>query len=160
MARNGVIGNNQGLPWRLPEDMRFFMMTTTGKPVIMGRKTFESMKAPLPRRLNIVITRTQSYARQGVVVATSLEQALEIAGQYCALHGGDEIMVAGGSEIYRLALPVARRLYVTTIAADVSGDTSFPSVDWSRWRALWCREYLRLPAHDYDFSIAQWEALD
>lgn len=157
MARNRVIGSNQGLPWRLPEDMRFFMMTTTGKPVIMGRKTFESMKAPLPRRLNIVVTREAGYVREGVQVAGSFEAALAFARTYCEEMHCNEIIVAGGSEIYRLALPHAGRLYVTRIAADIEGDTHFPEMDWSGWQQCWKRDYLQLPAHDYDFSIAQWQ---
>ncbi len=156
MARNGVIGNAQGLPWRLPEDLRFFMRTTARKPVIMGRKTFETMKAPLPRRLNIIVTRDASYAREGISVATSLDAALEIARVYCAAQGLDELIVAGGSEIYRQALPLAQRLYVTTVAAEPSGDTVFPDVDWSAWERCWYREFTALDAHDHDFSIAQW----
>lgn len=158
MDRNRVIGSNQDLPWRLPEDTRFFMMTTARKPVIMGRKTLESMPAPLPRRLNIVVTRERAYqAAKGVVVCQTFEAALEAARNHCAEHLLDEIIVAGGSEIYALALPQAQRLYVTTVAAEVASETRFPALDWQQWQRCWSRLYQDLPGHAYDFEIAQWE---
>lgn len=158
MDRNRVIGANQDLPWRLPEDTRFFMMTTARKPVIMGRKTLESMPAPLPRRLNIVVTRDRAYqGAKGVVVCQTLEAALEVARGHCAEHLLDEIIIAGGSEIYALALPQAQRLYVTTVDAEVTGETRFPAVNWEHWQRCWSRRYEDLPNHAHDFEIAQWE---
>ena len=156
MSRNGVIGNGDGLPWHLPEDLRFFMRTTARKPVIMGRKTFETLKAPLPRRLNIVVSRSSKEFADGVAVVGSLPAALAQASAFCAEQGLDETIVAGGSEIYRLALPVAQRLYVTTIDADIPGDTKFPDMDWSQWVQCWRRDYLGLSRHEHNFSIAQW----
>ena len=157
MTRNGVIGAAQGLPWRLPDDMRFFMMTTAAKPVIMGRKTFESMKAPLPRRTNIVVTRDVAYDREGIRVAQSLPAALDVARDVCSDTGRDELIVAGGAEIYRQALPQAHRLYVTLIDAEIDGDTFIPDVDWHRFRLIWRHEFGQRPAHDYPFSIAMYE---
>ena len=158
MDRNRVIGSDQDLPWRLPEDTRFFMMTTARKPVIMGRKTLESMPAPLPRRLNIVVTRDSGYqAAHGVVVCQSLETALQAAREHCAEHLLDEIIVAGGAEIYALAMPHARRLYVTTIEAEVTGQTRFPVIEWGHWHRCWSRRYQDLPGHEHAFEIAQWE---
>lgn len=157
MTRNGVIGHDQGLPWRLPEDLRFFMVTTTAKPVIMGRKTFESMKSPLPRRTNIVVTRASDYARAGIEVASSLDAALDTARAICQRDGRDEIMVAGGSEIYRQALPLADRLYVTWIDTELEGDTRFPDVDWGAFSEVWRRDCGQLPAHDYPFSLRMYE---
>jgi dihydrofolate reductase len=157
MADNGVIGAAGGLPWRLPQDLRFFMMTTSRKAVIMGRKTFESMKAPLPRRRNIVVTRDAGYDRAGIDVAASFEGAVDIATRYSAEQRLDEIAVAGGSEIYRLALPQADRLYVTRIHAEIDGDTMFPAVPWDAFARCWHRRYDDLPAHDHSFTIEMWE---
>jgi dihydrofolate reductase len=126
MARNRVIGRDNRLPWRLPRDMQFFVATTMGKPVIMGRRTFESMKAPLAGRTNIVVTSDTGYRREGVLVAHSLEAALDLAQAQCRADDVEEAMVIGGAEIYRVALPLATRLYVTLIDADVEGDTFFP----------------------------------
>ena len=157
MTRNGVIGRSGGLPWRLPEDLQFFMRTTTAKPNIMGRKTLESMKAPLPRRANIVITRQGDYERSGVEVGSNLDVALTLARRHCLEDGRDELMVIGGAEIYRQALPLADRLYVTHIDVDLDGDTHFPVVDWSRFEERWRCDFGHLPAHDYPFSIAMYE---
>ncbi len=156
MSDNGVIGRAGGLPWRLPEDMRYFMATTSRKAVIMGRKTFESMKAPLPRRRNIVITRSEDYERPGIDVAPSLEGALAIAADYSAQHHLDEICVAGGSDIYRVALPRADRLYVTRVHAQIDGDVHFPAVPWHDFEQRWSRRFAALPAHDHDFTIEMW----
>lgn len=157
MADNGVIGAAGGLPWRLPEDLRFFMMTTSRKAVIMGRKTFESMKAPLPRRRNIVVTRDAGYDRAGIDVAASFDHAVALAAIHSAEQRLDEIAVAGGSEIYRLALPRADRLYVTRIHAEIDGDTVFPPVPWDAFERCWQRRYDNLPAHDHSFTIEMWE---
>ena len=109
MAENGLIGAGGGLPWRLPDDMRHFMDTTMGKPVIMGRKTFESMKAALPGRANIVLTRDRTWRRDGAEVVGDLDAALALAEARAGAHGVDEVMVIGGADIYALALPRARR---------------------------------------------------
>ncbi|MEM6708117.1 MAG: dihydrofolate reductase [Pseudomonadota bacterium] len=159
MTRNGVIGANQGLPWRLPEDLRFFMMTTTAKPNVMGRKTFESMKAPLPRRPNIVITRQTDYRRDDVDIVPTLDAGLSRARELCAELGRDELMVIGGAEIYRQALPQADRLYVTFVDADVDGDTCFPEVPWDRFTEVWRRDFGLLPGHDYPYTTAMFEAM-
>ena len=157
MTRNGVIGRAGGLPWRLPEDLQFFMRTTTAKPNIMGRKTLESMKAPLPRRTNIVVTRQPDYRRDRVQVTPTLDSALELARAQCLADGRDELMVIGGAELYRTALPQADRLYVTRVDAELEGDTVFPAVDWDRFEERWRQGFGQLPAHDYPFSIAMYE---
>lgn len=153
MSRNRVIGREGGLPWRLSTDMQHFMTTTMGKPVIMGRKTFETMKAPLPGRTNIVITRDRRYRRPGVRVVHGLEEALAVAARQCAADGCDEIMVAGGADVYRRALPVASRLYVTIVEADVEGDTFFPEIDFGDWREVSRRRYPADATNDYPFSL-------
>jgi dihydrofolate reductase len=132
VAENGVIGRDGALPWRLPEDLKWFKARTMGKPIIMGRKTWESFpKRPLPGRTNIIVTRNESYRAEGGVVATSLDLALEIARGEAA----DEIMVIGGAELYALALPRAKRIYLTEVAVRTEGDTFFPTFDRSAWLA-------------------------
>ncbi len=153
MARNRVIGRDNQLPWRLPRDMQFFVATTMGKPVIMGRRTFESMKAPLAGRTNIVVTRDTGYRREGVLVAHSLDAALELAEARCRTDDVDEAMIIGGAEIYRLALPLATRLYVTLIDADVEGDTFFPEVDLDAWREVSRESFPAEAGNGLPFSI-------
>jgi dihydrofolate reductase len=157
MTRNRVIGQGNGLPWRLPKDLQFFMKTTMGHPVVMGRKTFETMKAPLPGRTNIVVTRDPDYRRAGVLVAGDLTGALALAEAQARQDGRDEIFVAGGAEIYRLALDVATRLYVTEIDAELQGDTFFPELDWSRWRRVRSEVHAPDPSHAYGFTISIFE---
>jgi dihydrofolate reductase len=160
MSRNRVIGRGARLPWRLPKDMQFFVATTMGKPVIMGRRTFETMKAPLAGRTNIVITRNADYHRQGIKVAGDLDAALALAQEQCAIDGCDEIVVAGGADIYRLALPAATRLYVTLIDADVEGDTFFPEIDFQQWREVKRESFPADAANGYPFSISVFERPD
>ena len=157
MARNRVIGRDNQLPWRLPKDMQFFVATTMGKPVIMGRRTFESMKAPLAGRTNIVITRDLAYRREGVLVAHSLEEALDLAEARCRADDVEEAMVIGGAGIYRMALPLATRLYVTLIDADVDGDTYFPDVDLDAWREVSRETFPADAANRLPFSIVVYE---
>ena len=118
-ARNGVIGRNNALPWHLPEDLRYFKRVTMGKPIVMGRKTWESIGRPLPGRTNIVITRRPDYAAEGARVVGSLEEALSLAEDIALIDGSNELLVIGGAEIYKAALPLASRLYLTEVQADV-----------------------------------------
>ena len=136
IAENGVIGSKGGLPWRLSTDLKRFKATTMGKPIVMGRKTWESFpKRPLPGRLNIVVTRDKAYRAEGAETVSSLRDAIalaEIRGRCMA--AVDEICVIGGGEIYRQALPLADRLHVTHVLASVDGDTVFPTIDPAVWR--------------------------
>jgi dihydrofolate reductase len=132
-ARNGVIGKDNQLPWHLPQDLKYFREKTTGKPVIMGRKTFESIGKPLPNRVNIVITRNKDWSRDGIIVVHDLAEAIKAAGNIRVDGSEFEIMVIGGAEIYKSALPMADRVYLTHINRDVDGDASFPVLDDS-----WC----------------------
>ena len=127
MARGNVIGVANTLPWHLPEDLKHFKAVTLGKPVIMGRKTFDSIGRPLPGRLNIVITRQSDWQHDGVSVAHSLEQALALAANV------PEVCIIGGAELYRQALPLADRLCLTHIALDVAGDACFPAWSDEQW---------------------------
>ena len=130
MADNGVIGDAGGIPWRIPEDMRRFKALTMGKPIVMGRRTWESFpKRPLPGRTNIVITRDPAYRAEGGVVAGSLEAALTAA----RAERPDEIMIVGGAEIYRAALPLAGRIHLTEVHIEAGGDTMF-AFDRAAWR--------------------------
>lgn len=135
-SRNGVIGRNNQLPWHLPQDLKYFKAVTFGKPVIMGRKTYESIGRPLPGRTNIVITRDAQWsAVEGVIVVNSVEKALgeaqKVLGE--ALSPINEAMVIGGAEIYRLTLGVADKVYLTRVNCDVEGDAWFPSLDQDCW---------------------------
>ena len=130
-ANNRIIGKDNDMPWHLPADLAYFKKTTLGKPVVMGRKTYESIGRPLPGRQNIVISRDENYHAEGVDTVTSVEQALAMAGNV------EEVMVIGGGAIYTHCLPAADRLYITHINADINGDTQFPSYDTSKkWQKI------------------------
>lgn len=128
LDRNGVIGDDGRIPWRLPADLKYFKRVTMGKPLIMGRKTYESIGHPLPGRHNIVLTRQRDYRAPGCTVVHSLEEALAAAGDV------EEVMVAGGSSIYRQFLPRADRLYLTFVETTADGETTFPPFDREEWR--------------------------
>ena len=133
VAKNRVIGNNNQLLWHLPEDMRHFRETTRGKPVIMGRKTWESLPdsfRPLPGRLNIVVSRNPAYQAPGATLAGSLEEAIRCA------ENAREMFVIGGEELYRQALPLADQLYLTEIEKDFEGDAAFPEVLPGTWQEV------------------------
>jgi len=149
IAKNGVIGRDGGLPWRLSTDMKRFKAGTMGKPIVMGRKTWESFpKRPLPGRQNIVITRDKDYRAEGADIVHSLDDALALArvrGR-CA-PGTDEICIIGGGEIYAQALPVADTLHVTHVMAEPDGDTRFPAIDPAVWERVSMEE---IPAGEKD----------
>jgi len=129
MDENNLIGVDNSLPWKLPADMQWFRKNTLGKPIVMGRKTFESFGGrPLPQRTNIVITRDQTYQADGAVIVHSIEEAIKAAGDV------EELMVIGGSSFYEQMLPQADRLYVTWVHGKFEGDAWFPTVDWSLWQ--------------------------
>jgi len=132
-ASNGVIGVNNQLPWHISEDLKYFKRVTLGKPVVMGRKTYESIGRPLPGRPNIVITRDQSWSAEGVTVVHSIADGLK-AGE--ALAQGGEVMVIGGAEIFNATLPLADRLYFTEVKRDYEGDAFFPLPDPAQWREI------------------------
>jgi dihydrofolate reductase len=157
MADNGVIGRDNRLPWRLPIDMQHFMTTTMGKPVIMGRKTLESMKSPLPGRTNVVLTRDPLWQRDGVQVVGDLPEALDLAEQQGLIDGIDETMIIGGAEIYSLALPLAERLYVTRVHTEPAGDVYFPPIDLDAWRLLSHQQHPSDDRHSAPCSIEVYE---
>jgi len=140
VARNGVIGRDGVMPWRLPADLRHFKRITLGKPVVMGRRTHQSIGRPLPGRANIVITRDPDYRAEGCTVVHSPEEAIAAARAALAARGevpGEipgEVMVIGGGSIYAVCLPWAERIYLTRVDAEVAGDTRFPALDSADWR--------------------------
>lgn len=138
IARNGVIGREGDLPWRQSTDLKRFKAITLGKPIVMGRKTWESFpKRPLPGRENIVISRDISYDAPGASVVTSLGDALTLAGTRARCQAmGDEICIVGGGQVYAEALPLADRLHVTHVEAEIDGDTHFPAIDPEVWEAV------------------------
>lgn len=133
VAENGVIGANGRLPWRLSADLKTFRRLTMGNPIIMGRKTFQSLKGPLDGRDNIVLTTDPFFEAPGVSVVDSFADALTLARTLALTRGADEIMVIGGAEVFRTALPQAERIYWTAVHAEPEGDVRFPDVDLSGW---------------------------
>ncbi|HVR44527.1 MAG TPA: dihydrofolate reductase [Thermoanaerobaculia bacterium] len=152
VARNGVIGKDGGLPWRLPADLRFFKRTTTGHPLIMGRRTFESLDEPLPDRTNIVISRRPDYRPAGAIVVRSLEEALAAARRL-----DDEIFIGGGEEIFRLSLPIADRMVLTRIDHDFEGDTFFPEPAPADWREVGREDHEPDEKNRWPYSFVTWE---
>ena len=151
IAQNGTIGDKNSLLWHIKEDMRFFRTTTSGHPVIMGRKTFESLGSkPLPKRTNIVITRVDREF-EGALTAHSLEEAIRMAGE------DDEIFVMGGAQIYREALSVVDRMYITVVERDYEGDTSFPDVDYSEWKLVDVVRHERGEEYEYPFEFRTYD---
>lgn len=136
MAKNRVIGVDGKLPWYLPEDLKFFKRMTQAKPLVMGRKTYASIGKPLPNRLNIVVTRDESFSAEGTRVCFDLASALLLADQQATIEAAEEIMVMGGGEIYRQALPYAQRLYITEVDVEVNGDAVFPELSAEEWREV------------------------
>ena len=150
IAENGVIGDNNALLWNIKEDMRRFRTTTTGHPVIMGRKTYESIGRPLPKRTNVVITRSDTTF-EGCEVAHSLEEAVAM------FPADEEVFIIGGAQIYKQALPLADKLYLTVVHRNYDGDTSFPEIDYSEWQEVAREEFDRGEEYDYPFTFVDLE---
>jgi dihydrofolate reductase len=136
VAENGVIGRQNGLPWRLKSDMQHFRSVTMGNPVVMGRKTFQSLFKPLHGRTMIVVTRDRTFAASGAVTAASLDAALAAARGDALRRGSDAVMVAGGAEIYRQLMPIADRLVITRVHERPAGDAMFPAIDETIWHEV------------------------
>jgi len=136
VAENGVIGSDQTIPWRIPSDQQFFKRTTLGKPMIMGRKQFETVGRPLPGRTNIVVTRQQGYQPEGTLVFASIEAALAAASDIAAADGVDEIMIIGGGELYAQLIGLADRLYISHVDLHPEGDVRFPAIDPEDWAVI------------------------
>lgn len=166
-AQNGVIGCDNGLPWRLPKDLAYFKKVTLGHPIIMGRKTYDSIGKPLPGRHNIVVTRQVNWSAQGASVAHSLAEAVTLAERHCsaesALTSSDEsaeplqVMIIGGANLYDQALAFCERLYLTEVHADVAGDVVFPAIDFTLWRELTRESHKADENNPYDYSFVVYQ---
>ena len=152
IAKNGIIGDKNSLLWHISEDMRFFRETTSGHPVIMGRKTYDSLGRPLPKRTNVVISRTTKHI-EGCTVVGSLEEAIALFPKE------EEVFIIGGAQIYALAMEVADRLYLTRVEHDYQGDTSFPEWDESKWKLLSRTPYERGEKYEYPFAFECYERI-
>ena len=147
VAENDVIGKDNDLIWHLPRDMKHFKETTTGHFIIMGRKTFESNRRPLPNRTNVIITRDKDFNAEGCVVVHSLEDALKVAKD------DPEAFIIGGGVIYKMALPIVDRIYLTKIHHTFEGDTFFPKLDMNEWEEISCQDFEPDEKNKYPFSI-------
>ncbi|WP_267358040.1 MULTISPECIES: dihydrofolate reductase [unclassified Methylobacterium] len=150
VARNGVIGRDNGLAWHLSSDLKRFKALTMGKPMLMGRRTWDSIGRPLPGRRTLVLTRDRAFWAEGVEVVHDWESALAAAS-------GSELMVVGGAEIYTLTLPQADRLYLTEVAAEPQGDVRFPSFDRARFRETFREAHPAGPRDEHAFAFVDWE---
>ena len=155
VAENGVIGRNNDLPWHLPDDFAFFKRKTSHHPIIMGRKSLESLGKPLPNRTNIVLTRNTDFKADGVTVVHTLEEAVLEAQK--AERATDEIFVIGGAEIYRMALPTATTLHLTEIHQTYEGDAYFPAFDKSEWQEVSRRPHPADERHAVAFDFVEYE---
>jgi len=146
-AQNGVIGYQNKLPWHLPADLKHFKNVTMGKPIIMGRKTFESIGKPLPGRTNVIITRDHHYHAEGILVCHSLDEV------FAKLNLEPELMVIGGAEIFKQALPLVNRIYLTQIEASFTGDAFMPDLDTANWQEISREDHLADQQNPYPYSF-------
>ena len=151
-AENNTIGKNNQLLWHLPNDLKFFKNTTWGMPIIMGRKTFEAVNKPLPGRFNIVITRQTDWHADGVIVAADLQDALKKAAETNC----KEIFIIGGGEIYKQAIEMAGKIYLTRVHATIEGDTFFPVIDEDKWQLDSRQEFSADEKHAFAYSFQVW----
>lgn len=153
ISNNGIIGRDGGLPWRIPADLKQFKSVTMGHPLIMGRRTHESIGRVLPGRLNIVVSRQQKRFHPGCEVVQSLDAALNLAGDVA------EVMVVGGVSLYAAAIGLAQRIYLTEVHVDIDGDTVFPQIDWTEWQEI-SRDRHRADAeNEYDYSFVTFDRI-
>jgi dihydrofolate reductase len=151
MARNRVIGRDNALPWRLPADLAYFKRVTMGHPIVMGRRTYESIGKALPGRKNIVVSRNPDFRAPGCTVVTSLDAAWQAAGD------ADEVCVIGGTTLFEETLPVADRIHLTQVEAEVEGDTYFPEFDRGEWKETEVERHAADARHAYPFRILELE---
>ncbi|MCL4105962.1 UNVERIFIED_CONTAM: hypothetical protein GTU68_058268 [Idotea baltica] len=146
VAENGVVGRNNALPWHIPADLQFFKRTTLGKPIVMGRKTYESIGRALPGRTNIVVSRNDNFSAKGVTVVSSIEAALSLAEDIALIDG-----------IYAAAIPLAHRLYITEVHSKVDGDAYLPEIDWRLWSEISRERHSAVEPNTHDFSFVIYE---
>jgi len=150
-AANNVIGADGGLPWHLPNDFKYFKRITMGKPIVMGRRTWQSIGRPLPGRQNIVLTRDANFEAPGVTVVNSADAAIAAAGD------ADELMIIGGGQVYAEFLDTTERVYLTRVATRVAGDTVFPELDGSVWRLVSTEAHAADDRHAFDYEFRVYE---
>ncbi|MCF6807567.1 dihydrofolate reductase [Thiotrichales bacterium 19S9-12] len=153
-AKNQVMGKNNQLPWHIKDDLQLFKKHTLNKPIIMGRKTFESIGRPLPNRRNIILTRQENYQNQDIEVYSSIDDILKLNDTQL------EIMIIGGAEIFKLFMPMVERIYLSTIEAEIEGDTFFPIWDQSNWACHSHQNFNKNKENDYPFKFEIWEKKD
>ncbi|NKI57193.1 dihydrofolate reductase [Labrenzia sp. PO1] len=157
VARNGIIGSDNDMPWRLPSDLKYFKRLTLGKPVIMGRKTFLSFGGkPLPGRPHVIVSRDPQYAPEGAEAATSLEEALRRGVELAANLGVDQVMCIGGGQLYAQAIGKADRLEITEVDAQPAGDTRFPDIDPAVWQEVGRKPGERTERDSADFTFVSY----
>lgn len=154
-SENNAIGKNGQLLWHLPNDLKFFKNTTWGFPVIMGRKTFESVNKPLPGRTNIVITSKPDWEAKGVITVRSLEESIQKAGET----NSKQAFIIGGGEIYKQSMDIADKIYITRVHANLEGDTFFPTIDKSKWQLIEDEIFEIDEKHAYSYSFQIWEKI-
>ncbi len=156
LSQNLIIGKNNDLPWHLPDDMKYFMQTTRGHHVIMGRKNYDSIPKkfrPLPDRINMVVTRQKNFSASGCLVFHDIDSAIDFAKE----SGETELFIIGGAEIYTICLPLAQRLYLTEINASIEGDTYFPSFSKEEWKEISRIKHSADEKHKYSFNYVIYE---
>lgn len=154
-SENNAIGKNNQLIWHLPNDLKFFKNTTWGFPVIMGRKSFESVNKPLPGRTNIVITTNPDWKVETVIVVKNLKDAIQKAAET----NSKQIFIIGGGEIYKQSMDIADSIYITRVHADLEGDTFFPEIDKSKWKLTSNQDFEADEKHAYSYSFQIWEKI-
>jgi dihydrofolate reductase len=154
-STNNAIGKNNQLLWHLPADMKFFKNSTWALPVIMGRKTYEALGKPLGGRFNIVITSNRDFKAKGVEIVSNLTDAIAAAEVMKA----NEIMIIGGGQVYKESLPVANRVYLTRVHAELEGDTFFPQLNTAEWKLVNQHDVTKDEKHAYDFTFETWDRL-
>ncbi len=158
LSTNRVIGKNNDLPWRLPDDMKYFMQTTSRHTVIMGRKNYDSLLEkfrPLPNRVNIVVTRQKDFSAPGCAVVNSLEKGIELA----RAANEEEVFNIGGAEMFKLGIPFTQRMYLTEIQTELQGDTFFPEIDSSNWKEISRNHHAADERHAYSFDFVVYDRL-
>lgn len=159
VAENGVIGRKQLLPWRIPGDLKHFKAVTMGKPLVMGRKTYESIGKPLPGRTNLVLTRDKDWSAEGIVVAHSLEEVLRLANEDAKKTGAIEIAVIGGSTLFKEILPTAAKIELTEVHASPEGDVYFPQYDRGAFRETRRERPMQGEKDEYAYSVVTLERI-
>jgi len=156
-SRNGVIGKDGGLPWHLSSDLQYFKRVTMGKPVLMGRVTWESLPFPLPGRPNLVLTRDKDYKAKGAEIFHELPELIGRGFEWAGALGGDEVMLIGGAKLYAAAFPYIKRMYITEIDVMIEGDAHFPAIMTPDWQCVSQIEQPKGPKDDYPFCIQVFE---